>query len=164
MTVSAAGAPAVNSGFDWFTDLAAFARLSHSVLHNRHTFPELAEDGTIDGPHLTDWVRRARLAFSDGKRTAIGDEPIGHVLASSTACTDGVWPAERVREIIENIGNLRLDTGQHIGKTNKRGITTRGVFDGGDRERDLEKKYRENDGRRLGREQSTGQMKNSGFA
>ena len=42
-------------------------------------------------------------------------------------------PAEPVREI---------DTGLHIGKTNKRGITTRGVFDGGDQERELEKKYR----------------------
>lgn len=120
-----------------------FARLSYSVLHNWHTLPGLAEDGTIDGPHLTDWVRGARLAFSDGKRTAIGDEQIGQVLASSPVGTDGVWPAEPVREIIENIGNARLDTGLHIGRTNKRGVTTRGVFDGGDQERELEKNYRE---------------------
>tara|TARA_R110002124_G_scaffold126756_1_gene286407 strand:+ start:373 stop:4335 length:3963 start_codon:yes stop_codon:yes gene_type:complete len=121
----------------------AFARLSYSVLHNWHTIPGLAEDGTVDGPHLTDWVRGARLAFSDRKRTAIGDERIGQVLASSPVGTDGVWPAEPVREIIENIGNARLDTGLHIGKTNKRGVTTRGVFDGGDQERELEKNYRE---------------------
>jgi hypothetical protein len=120
-----------------------FAHLSYSVLRNWHTLPGLAEDGTIDGPHLTDWVRGARLAFSDSKRAAIGDEQIGQVLASSPIGTDGVWPAEPVREIIENIGNVRLDTGLHIGKTNKRGITTRGFFDGGDQERELEKKYRE---------------------
>ncbi|UKA55460.1 helix-turn-helix domain-containing protein [Arthrobacter sp. FW305-BF8] len=121
----------------------AFAHLSFSVLHNWHTLPGLAEDGTIDGPHLTAWVRGARLAFSDSKRAAIGDEQIGQVLASSPVGADGVWPAEPVREIIENIGNARLDTGLHIGKINQRGVTTRGVFDGGDQERELEKKYRE---------------------
>lgn len=121
----------------------AFAHLSYSVLRSWHTLPGLAEDGTIDGPHLTAWVRGARLAFSDSKRIAIGDEQIGQVLASSPVGTDGVWPAEPVREIIENIGNARLDTGLHIGKVNKRGITTRGIFDGGDQERELEKEYRE---------------------
>lgn len=120
-----------------------FAHLSYSVLHNWHTLPGLTEDGTIDGKHLTEWVRGARLAFYDSKRTAIGDEQIGAVLASSPVGTDGVWPAEPVREVIENIGNARLDTGLHIGRTNQRGITTRGIFDGGDQERELEKEYRE---------------------
>lgn len=120
-----------------------FAHLSYSVLRNWHTLPGLSEDGTIDGSHLTDWVRGSRLAFSDSKRASIGDEEIGQVLASSPLGIDGIWPAEPVREIIENIGNARLDTGLHIGKTNKRGITTRGVFDGGDQEREIEQKYRE---------------------
>lgn len=121
----------------------AFAHLSFSVLQNWHTLPGLDTDGTIDGAHLTAWVRGARLAFSDSNRVAIGDEQIGQVLASSPVGTDGVWPAEPVREIIENIGNARLDTGLHIGKINKRGVTSRGIFDGGDLERELEKKYRE---------------------
>lgn len=120
-----------------------FARLSFSVLQNWHTLPGLAEDGSIDGSRLTDWVRGARLAFSDSKRAAIGDEQIGQVLASSPVGADGVWPAEPVREIIENIGNARLDTGLHTGEINKRGVTSRGIFDGGDQERELEKKYRE---------------------
>lgn len=121
----------------------AFAHRSYSVLQHWHTLPGLGEDGTIDGPHLTAWVRDARLAFADSKRAAIGDEQIGQVLASSPVGSDGVWPAEAVREIIENIGNARLDTGLHIGKVNKRGVTSRGVFDGGDQERELEKHYRE---------------------
>ncbi|MBB6403413.1 helix-turn-helix domain-containing protein [Arthrobacter sp. AZCC_0090] len=121
----------------------AFAHVSFSVLQHWHTLPGLAEDGTIDGPHLTAWVREARLAFADSKRAAIGDEQIGQVLASSPVGTDGVWPAEAVREIIENVGNSRLDTGLHIGKVNKRGVTSRGVFDGGVQERELEKHYRE---------------------
>lgn len=121
----------------------AFAHLSFSVLRNWHTIPGLSKDGTIDADHLTGWVRSARLALSDSKRTAIGDEQIGQVLASSPVGADGVWPAEPVREIIENIGNARLDTGLHIGRVNKRGVTSRGIFDGGDQERELEKTYRE---------------------
>lgn len=121
----------------------AFAHLSYSVLHNWRTLPGLAEDGTIDADHLTEWVRGARLALADSGRASIGDEQIGQVLASSPVGADGVWPAEAVREIIENVGNARIDTGLHIGKTNQRGVTSRGVFDGGAQERVLEQHHRE---------------------
>lgn len=120
-----------------------FANMSYPVLREWRTLPGLAEDGTIDADHLTEWVRAARLALSDGGRGAIGDEQIGQVLAASPVGSDGVWPAEPVREIIENIGNTHVDTGLHLGKTNQREVTTRGVFDGGDQERELEKEYRE---------------------
>jgi len=121
----------------------AFAHLSFSVLHKWRKLPGLAEDGTIDAYHLTEWVRAARLALSDSGRASIGDEQIGQVLASSPVGSDGVWPAEAVREIIENVGNARIDTGLHIGKMNQRGVTSRGIFDGGDQERELEKEHRE---------------------
>ena len=120
-----------------------FAQIAWGVLRQWPTIPGLSEDGTIDATHLTEWVRAARLALADSGRSSIGDEQIGQVLAASPVGTDGVWPAEPVREIIENIGNSRIDTGLHIGKTNQRGVTSRGVFDGGDQERVLENEYRE---------------------
>ncbi|MFJ2620154.1 helix-turn-helix domain-containing protein [Glutamicibacter sp. NPDC087344] len=119
----------------------AIAQRSFSVLHEWRRLPGLRDDGTINAGKLTKWVRSARLALSDCGRGSIGDEQIGQILASSPVGTDGVWPAEPVREIIENVGNARIDTGLHIGKTNQRGITTRGMFDGGDQERALEKEY-----------------------
>lgn len=121
----------------------AFAHIAWGVLREWPTIPGLSEDGTIDATHLTEWVRAARLALADSGRSSIGDEQIGQVLAASPVGADGVWPAEPVREIIENVGNPRIDTGLHIGKTNQRGVTTRGVFDGGDQERALENEYRE---------------------
>lgn len=121
----------------------AFAHISFSVLRNWRTLPGLADDGSIDADHLTEWVHAARLAFADSGRASIGDGQIGQVLASSPVGSDGVWPAEAVREIIENVRNARIDTGLHIGKTNQRGATSRGVFDGGDQERVLEQQYRE---------------------
>lgn len=120
----------------------AFAHLSYSVLHKWRKLPGCADDGIIDAEHLTEWVRAARLALSDSGRASVGDNQIGQVLASSPVGSDGVWPAEAVREIIENVGNARIDTGLHNGKTNQRGVTSRGIFDGGDQERELEKEYR----------------------
>jgi len=117
--------------------------LAWSVLHEWDVLPGLREDNTVDGAHLTDWVRRARLALSDSGHGSIGDEQIGQVLASSPLGPDGVWPVEEVRELVESIGNSRIDTGLHIGKTNRRGVTSRGIFDGGDQERELEKEYRD---------------------
>lgn len=120
----------------------AFARRSLSVLREWRTLPGLADDGTVDSDYLMEWVRSARLTLADSGRASIGDEQIGQVLASSPVGSDGAWPAEAVREIIENVGNVRIDTGLHIGKTNQRGVTLRGVFDGGDQERLLEQHYR----------------------
>ncbi|HIY66609.1 MAG TPA: helix-turn-helix domain-containing protein [Candidatus Agrococcus pullicola] len=121
----------------------AFAHLSLSVLREWRTLPGLAANGSVDTDHLTEWIRAARLALADSGRASIGDEQIGQVLASSPVGSDGIWPAEAVREVIENVGNTRIDTGLHIGKTNQRGVTSRGVFDGGDQERVIEQQYRE---------------------
>lgn len=121
----------------------AFAGLSWSVLHEWPLLPGLCPDGTIDGQRLAGWVRSARLALADAGRASIGDEMIGQVLASSPTGRDDVWPAEEVRDIIENLLNARVEVGLQIGRTNQRGFTSRGVYDGGDQERALENDYRQ---------------------
>lgn len=125
----------------------AYGHLAWSVLREWPTLPGLRDDGTIDGDHLAEWVRGTRSALADVGRAAIGDEQIGQVLASSPHGADGVWPAEEVRDIIENLVNTRIETGLHIGRTNQRGVTSRGIFDGGDQERTLEQEYRDMAGR-----------------
>lgn len=125
------------------TQEQARASLAWSVLREWSTLPGLRDDGTIDGDHLAEWVRGARFALIDLGRAAIGDEQIGQVLASSPPGADGVWPAEEVREIVESLVNTRIETGLHIGRTNQRGVTMRGAFDGGDQERALEGEYRD---------------------
>jgi hypothetical protein len=120
----------------------AFAHLSWSVIHEWNTLPGLGDDGAIDSEHLKDWVRKVRLSLEESGRSAIGDEQVGQVLSTSPIGDDGVWPAEPVRDLIDDLGNKRVDTGIHIGKMNQRGVTSRGVFDGGDQERELEARYR----------------------
>lgn len=111
------------------------------VLHHWRDLPGRREDGSVDGEHLSRWITEARLALAELDRADIGDEQIGQVLANSPPGSDDIWPAEPVRDIIETIGTS-LESGFHIGVLNNRGVTTRGVFDGGEQERELAARYR----------------------
>ncbi|MEX1140795.1 MAG: helix-turn-helix domain-containing protein [Thermoleophilaceae bacterium] len=122
----------------------AFAQHAWTILHDWRQIPGLRDDGkSIDAEHLGRWVRDARLAFSEADREDIGDEQIGQVLAGSPDGADGLWPAEPVRYLVETIGSANIETGLHLGVVNRRGITTRGVYDGGAQERELANRYRE---------------------
>ncbi|MGH3301319.1 MAG: helix-turn-helix domain-containing protein [Streptosporangiaceae bacterium] len=121
---------------------AALARHAWWVLAHWRRPPGLRPDGTIDGEHLERWVRGARLALADVGRADIGDEQIGQTLASSPPGADGIWPAEPVRAIIEDIGSPGIEAGIHVGVFNDRGVTGRGLYDGGQQERDLASRYR----------------------
>ena len=120
----------------------AFGHLAFSVLRKWTRLPGQREDGTIDGDALFNWVRTARLALSDSGRGSVGDEQIGEVLAASPVGADGAWPAEAVRDVIDTLGSARIDTGLNIGRSNRRGITSRSPFEGGTQERALEEHYR----------------------
>jgi hypothetical protein len=113
------------------------------ILAHWKTVPGRQDDGTLDGDHLKQWVADARLAFADRDRADIGDEQIGQVLSQSPPGADDIWPAEPVREIIETIGSTSIEAGLHTGVINNRGITSRGVFDGGQLERQEAARYRE---------------------
>jgi excisionase family DNA binding protein len=113
------------------------------VLAHWKTIPGIRDDGTVDGDHLKQWVAVARLAFADRERADIGDEQIGQVLSQSPPGVDDIWPAEPVREIVETIGSTSVEAGLHTGAINNRGITSRGVFDGGHLERQEAARYRE---------------------
>lgn len=120
----------------------ALAHHAWWVLREWRDLPGRRQDGTIDGDHLQHWVRAARLAFAESDREDIGDEQIGQVLAASPPGTDEIWPSEPVRDIIETIGSTSIDTGIHVGVANDRGVTSRGVYDGGQQERELAGRYR----------------------
>ncbi len=113
------------------------------VLHQWRLVPGATDDGSLDGEHLKNWVTDARFALSDLDRADIGDQQIGQLLASSPADADGIWPPKAVRELIETLGSSHLETGINIGRINNRGVTSRGVYDGGGQERDLAIRYRE---------------------
>jgi len=117
------------------------ARNAWSVLRSWRELPG-ASEGNLNGDRLRTWVRDTRLKLAERDRTDIGDEQIGQLLSGSPPGKDGAWPAEPVRDLIEEIGSRDLESGLHVGVINGRGVTSRGVYDGGRQERDLAAKYR----------------------
>lgn len=113
------------------------------VLRGWKGFPGRRDDGTLDARVMEDWVRKARLLLSDLDRTDIGDEVIGESFAPSPSGADGVWPAEPIRELIESIGSRELENGLVIGRLNSRGVESRDVYEGGQRERKKAQRYRD---------------------
>jgi hypothetical protein len=91
---------------------------------------------------LAEWVLAAREQLARCNRLEIGDEKIGEVLARSPVGLDGIWPAEPVRDLIEQLESRDLEDGISLGVYNSRGMTSRAMMEGGIQERDLERRYR----------------------
>ena len=118
----------------------AIAQNAWSVLHAWRL--RLDEPGGIDSQDLHSWVERARPELAARDRADIGDHQIGQTLSGSPPGADGIWPAEAVRELIEDLASTNLESGLAIGVLNSRGTTTRGVYDGGAQEWSLAAQYR----------------------
>ena len=118
------------------------AKRSCSVLYRWSRVPGLDDDGVIDGIHLCDWISQCRILFKECGLVDVGDQEIGKVLASSPDGSDGAWPAEEVRDALENLKNSDIETGLEIGRYNQRGVSFRGIYDGGNQERNMAQEYR----------------------
>ena len=128
----------------FFADLIAWRfKRSDSILADLHGVPGMTADGNLDAEALEAWVSDARRLCKANDREAIGDERIGQILANAPAGADGAWPCEPVRDLLDAIASPRLGLGFVVGKRNLRGVTTRGVFDGGAQETSLAESYRE---------------------
>lgn len=124
--------------------IAAYsARVAYSLLQEWRTPPGTSPDGKIDSAELRSWVATARALLVESDRVDIGDECIGQLLSGSPNGSDGIWPAEPIRELLEDLSSLHVIDGLAIGRFNSRGTTSRGPSDGGDQERALSKQYEE---------------------
>ena len=112
------------------------------ILERLPSVPGLREDGSVDGSILSQWVAGARQMCRERGRGDAGDSRIGHMLATSPPGTDGVWPCEAVRDVLDDIATRSIAQGFCIGKGNRRDVTWRGVFEGGDQERTLAAQYK----------------------
>ena len=119
------------------------ATLAYRLVWELHTLPGVMEDGSVDAESLSTWVNEARRLCTERSREVVGDQQIGQVLANSPVGEDGIWPCEPVRDLLDSLASHHVGIGFVIGKSNLRGVTSRGVFDGGVQERSLSDKYRE---------------------
>jgi hypothetical protein len=121
----------------------ALARNAYQLLSGWRVLPGRREDGTIDPQALRDWVQESRRQLRERHRLEVGDIHIGQVLVSSPSDADGAWPCVEVRDLLETLQNTGVEDGLRTALFNRRGATSRGMLDGGDQERILAAKYRE---------------------
>jgi hypothetical protein len=98
--------------------------------------PGVGSDGTVDADALVAWVRRARELAAEAQRTHPADSKIGAVLRHVPPGTDGHWPHEAVRDLLEELQSDELENGMAIEVMNSRGVVTRGP-NGGQQEREI---------------------------
>ena len=132
---------------------------AHALLESWQTVPGRRDDGTIDSERLAAWVQEALRLLADANRTEIGEQYIGRVLrygpdAAPAPVGDAAadedappplidWPTEAIRDVIETAASDHIETGFALEVYNSRGVTSRGMTDGGGQERALSRQYRQ---------------------
>ena len=119
------------------------ATIAFDILWHVGALPGLAKDGTVDAEVTADWVTDARRLCGERGRQVTGDQMIGKVLANAPAGTGGTWPCEPIRDLLDYLASHHVGIGFVNGKYNLRGVTSRGMFDGGGQEQSLADKYRD---------------------
>ncbi|NUV61068.1 hypothetical protein [Streptomyces sp. CAI-85] len=119
------------------------ANYAYRALHTLRTCPGLTADGDLDPVALRTWVVAARAELAARDRAEVGDVQIGEVLAFAPRDEDDLQVPEAVRELLEEINSSDLEQGLSIGIYNKRGVTSRGLLDGGVQESELAQSFRE---------------------
>jgi len=114
---------------------------AYRLLREWRVVPGTREDGSVDAAALQRWLDEARALLTQSDRLRIGELHVGEVLAHAPTDPDGTFPTLAVREVLETAPNDQLERGFTIGLRNKRGVTSRGMTEGGKQEYDLAKRY-----------------------
>lgn len=114
-----------------------FATRAFEVLRSWRRCPGAGPDGVVDPDRLRAWVADARSRLSAESRLGRGDSEIGQVVAFAQPDADGTFPSRSVRNLLEDVRSDQIERGLQLGIANKRGITSRGMYDGGKQEWDL---------------------------
>jgi len=120
---------------------AARAAKGYELLHSWREVPGRKDDGSVEAVALASWIGEARKALAAGGRAAIGDQYIGRVLRYGPNDADNVWPDVVIRDVIEEVASEDLETGLEVEVRNSRGVTSRGLTDGGVQERKFVERY-----------------------
>jgi hypothetical protein len=119
------------------------AIVAREVLDSWYLMPGSKGDGGFDEKELGGWIEEARKKCLETGHITGCDIQIGFMLACTPIDpTDGAWPHVAIRNIVELLNNDVID--QHIQNEiyNSRGVTSRGLNDGGKQERELTEKYK----------------------
>ncbi len=115
---------------------------AYEVLHGCKRMPGTGTDGRIDQDAFTGFIDSVRDLCRQADRLTVGDLTLGEILAHAPADEDGTWPFSPAREVLDRPELDDMRGGFSTGAWNKRGVTSRSPWDGGEQERDLATYYR----------------------
>ena len=124
-----------------------YLTVAHHLLETL-TLPELTQD---DDQHenldLLNYISEALVACDSMGVREEGTEVLGRAVGRVPDDANGNWPPDAVSQVIESIPDelvpdRKFIEGIVLGRLNSRGVTSRGVFDGGEQERNIEMEYR----------------------
>jgi hypothetical protein len=104
--------------------------------------PGTRADGSIDPDAFIQFIDAAREHCRQADRLSGGEYVLGEILAHAPADDDGTWPFAPARQVLDRPELEEMRRGFHTGAINKRGVTSRGPWDGGNQERELAAYYR----------------------
>ncbi|WPF66917.1 MULTISPECIES: hypothetical protein [unclassified Corynebacterium] len=121
---------------------ASLVSNAYRLLNAWDTPPGLV-DGVMNAEVLQAWLDRAMELLAERGRTEVGLQHIGQVLGHTPPDADGTWPGNVVRDLIEEVQLEYIETGLYLYIVNGRGVTSRGLEDGGYQELKLAEEYRD---------------------
>jgi hypothetical protein len=117
------------------------AEAAYNLLDSWVGIPGRRPDGSIDAAVLRGWVDDVRKLCAASDRIEICDVMLGDQLSCAPADSNGTWPCEAVREILEALPTDQILRGFDCGVANQRGTYSKSITEGGEQERALAKKY-----------------------
>lgn len=117
-------------------------RLGYRILRGWYGLPGGDGEGGVDPQALLGWVARVRELARGSGRAAAADYQVGEVLSRSPLGSDGVWPHEAVREVLEGVRSEPLAQGFIIGRLNRQGGVMKDPLEGGAQELQIAQAYR----------------------
>jgi hypothetical protein len=118
----------------------SMAERGYKLLEAIERIPGHDDLDELKADRLAKWVSAVRQSCSEIARREIADVCIGKLLSGAPVGSDGIWPCEPVRDVMDDIQSEALMNGAHTGTYNSRGVHGRG--EGGNQERELAEKYR----------------------
>lgn len=116
------------------------ASAAYRLLTRARRIPGTNDIGEINARSLFEWISRVQNLARECARDEVALSILGQLLGRSPPGSDGIWPHEAVREVIEDLWSSELSNAIRIGRSNSRGAVWRGK--GGAQERTIAEQYR----------------------
>lgn len=130
---------------DESTDNALASRLysaAWTVLREwRSPLPGARDDHPPSSEAMLQWVEVVSKTLVQTGRARVLARVLADALSGAGVDEDGTWPSRPVRDVLEILGDTELEEHLVIAKMNQRGVTTRGLYDGGAQEQRIVAEY-----------------------